>query len=75
VPISAVKITPDGSVVFITTDENAEDGSAVLTSIPVTLGTLSGGKVEITSGLSFDNVIVSDARGLKDGQKVLIKGK
>ncbi len=74
VPISSVKITPDGSVVFIATEENAEKGTATLTSIPVTLGLLSGGKVEITSGLSLNNIIVSDARGLKDGQEVLIKG-
>lgn len=75
IPIAAVKITPDGSVVFITTEEDVEKGSAVLQAIPVTLGTLSGGKVQITSGLSLDNVIVSDARGLKDGQEVLLKGK
>jgi RND family efflux transporter MFP subunit len=70
IPISSVKITPDGAVVFIVTDVE-EDGATTLQSIPVTLGVLSGGKVEITSGLSLDNIIVSDARGLKEGQKVL----
>ncbi|MBX9765070.1 efflux RND transporter periplasmic adaptor subunit [Patescibacteria group bacterium] len=75
VPIASVKITPDGSVVFIATEEDVEKGTAVLESVPVTLGTLSGGKVEITSGLSLNNIIVSDARGLKDGQTVLIKGQ
>jgi RND family efflux transporter MFP subunit len=73
IPISSVKITPDGAVVFIVTDVE-EDGATTLQSIPVTLGVLSGGKVEITSGLSLDNIIVSDARGLKEGQKVLLKG-
>lgn len=73
IPISSVKITPDGAVVFIANDAK-EDGTSTLQSIPVTLGALSGGKVEITSGLSLDNVIVLDARGLKNGQEVFIKG-
>lgn len=74
IPISSVKITPDGAVVFIATDIG-DEGETILESIPVTLGTLTGGKVEITSGLSLDNVIVADARGLKDGQEVFIKGR
>ena len=74
IPISSVKITPDGAVVFIATDIS-EEGETILQSIPVTLGTLTGGKVEITSGLSLDNVIVADARGLKNGQEVFIKGR
>ncbi|MBY0539082.1 efflux RND transporter periplasmic adaptor subunit [Patescibacteria group bacterium] len=74
IPISSVKITPDGAVVFIANDVG-EDGTTTLQSIPVTLGALSGGKVEITSGLSLDNVIVADARGLKNGQEVFIKGR
>lgn len=74
IPISSVKITPDGAVVFIATDIG-EENETILQSIPVTLGTLTGGKVEITSGLSLDNVIVADARGLKNGQEVFIKGR
>lgn len=72
IPISSVKITPDGAVVFLVTDEDTERKTATLSAIPVTLGALSGGKVEITSGLSLDNEIVSDARGLKDAQEVFI---
>lgn len=74
IPISSVKITPDGAVVFIATNTDGE-GKATLESVPVTMGALSGGKVEITSGLSLDNVIVADARGLKDGQEVFTKGR
>lgn len=66
IPISSVKITPDTTVVFIVSEKDT------LTAVPVTLGLLSGGKVEITSGLSLDNRIVFDARGLKEGQEVVV---
>lgn len=72
IPISSVKITPDGAVVFIVIDADSESQTGTLSAVPVTLGALSGGKVEITSGLSLDNSIVLDARGLKDEQEVFI---
>ena len=73
IPISAVKITPDGAVVFIVSKSESDSTSGVLVSVPITVGTLAGEKVEITSGLTLDSVIVEDARGLKDGQSVIIK--
>lgn len=75
IPVASVKITPDGAVIFIVETGGAESNTGTLVSVPVTLGALSGGKVEITSGLSLNNIIVEDARGLKNGQEVLIRGR
>lgn len=74
IPISALKITPDGSVVLIVVPKEDDPTAGTLASLPVTIGALSGGKVEILSGLALDNKIVADARGLKNGQEILIKG-
>lgn len=65
IPLSALKITSEGSFVFIV--ENS-----TLKAVPVTKGQLYGDTVEITEGISKDTRIVTDARGLKDGQKVTI---
>ena len=67
VPLSALKITPDGAAVFTVT----VDGK--LEAVPVIKGQLFGDNIEITSGISKDTRIVTDARGLKNGQVVLIK--
>lgn len=63
IPLSALKITPDGAIVFTVLDEK-------LVPVPVTLGRLRGSMVDIDSGLTLDSVIVEDARGLKDGETV-----
>ena len=73
IPIASVKITPDGAIVFIVVPKADEPEAGTLVSVPVTIGALSGGKVEIISGLALDNTIVADARGLKEGQEVLVK--
>lgn len=67
IPLSALKITPDGAQVF-TLDEGMH-----LVAHPVTLGALRGSSVEITEGLTADMRIVEDARGLKEGQVVVTK--
>ena len=67
VPLSALKITPDGAAVFTVT----VDGK--LEAVPVIKGQLFGDNIEITSGISKDTRIVTDARGLKNGQVLLIK--
>lgn len=65
IPIAAIKITPDGPLVFTLNDANA------LVANPVVLGALRGSTVVVESGITADARIVSDARGLKEGQVVL----
>lgn len=66
VPLSALKITPEGSFVFTLNDENK------LTAVAVEKGQLYGDSIEITSGITKEFRIVTDARGLKEGQEVSI---
>jgi RND family efflux transporter MFP subunit len=65
IPIAAAKITPAGPVVF-----TVEAGTLVPHA--VTFGAIVGGQVTITNGLSADMTIVTDARGLTEGQKVIV---
>ena len=67
IPLSALKITSDGSFVFSVND----DGTLKATKIEQ--GQLLGDNVEILSGITKESRIVTDARGLKDGQRVTIK--
>lgn len=64
IPLSAIKVTPTGSIVFTV------DASSTLVSHEVTLGALLGDKVEIASGIDTDMTIVTDARGLQPGALV-----
>lgn len=66
VPISAVKIEATRTIVF-----TLDDGA--LTAHSVELGPLLGDKVQILSGIERDWYIVTDARGLKEGQAVVAK--
>ncbi|MBY0472659.1 efflux RND transporter periplasmic adaptor subunit [Patescibacteria group bacterium] len=66
IPIVAAKITPSGPIVF------SVSASSTLTQIPITLGTILGDKVIVLSGLTPDMVIVEDARGLSNGQQVIV---
>ena len=65
IPISAVKMEPDRTIVF-----TAPEG--VLVAHEVELGVLFGDRVEIRSGITPEMHIVTDARGLKEGQSVSI---
>ena len=65
IPIAAAKMTPQGPVVFTV-------ASSTLVAHPVTLGDIAGGQVEVTQGLSSDMDIVVDARGLSEGQEVVV---
>jgi RND family efflux transporter MFP subunit len=67
VPLAALKITPEGPLLFTVSDDST------LVANPVSVGTIRGGFIDITSGISPDAAIVSDARGLKEGQVVLVK--
>jgi multidrug efflux pump subunit AcrA (membrane-fusion protein) len=67
VPLSALKITPEGDSVFIVNEQNK------LQAIKVEKGQLFGDNVEILSGITKETRIVTDARGLKADQQVTIK--
>jgi RND family efflux transporter MFP subunit len=69
IPLSALKITPTGSVVFTVS------ASSTLVAHPVKEGTLLGERVVITEGLSPDMMIITDARGHKDGEAVTVVTK
>ena len=66
IPIASAKITPQGPVVFTVT------ASSTLVSHAIVFGPIRGNQVTVTSGLSFDMDIVTDARGLSDGQSVIV---
>lgn len=67
IPISALKIGAENIVVFTV------DAEGKLVAHPVTLGTLRGDRVEISSGLEADMLIVTDARGLQAGEVVEVQ--
>ncbi len=66
VPLATLKLLPSGPIAFTVSEEN------LLVAIPVTLGVITGDSVEIVQGLSETDRIVTDARGLKAGDKVTI---
>jgi RND family efflux transporter MFP subunit len=67
VPLSALKITPEGDYVFMINTESK------LEALPVTKGQLLGESIELLSGVTKETRIVTDARGLKEGQEVVVK--
>jgi len=66
IPIEAVQVTPTGDVVFTVTP------SSTLATVPVTLGTIFGGSVTILSGVTPDMDVVTDTRGLSEGEAVVV---
>lgn len=69
IPLSAIKMTGSGPVVFTVGDDKK------LVAGAVTLGAISGERVVVERGLTNDTVIVVDARGLKEGQEVSVVTK
>ncbi len=67
IPITALKIGSENIVVF------SVDAQSVLVPHVVTLGTLMGERVEIKTGVTPELMIVTDARGLQAGEKVIVK--
>ncbi len=63
-PLSAVKLYADSRVVFTV----GEDGRLVARAVEI--GEVRGDRIEVLSGLTLDLRIVTDARGLAEGQKV-----
>lgn len=66
IPISAIKVESERTAVF-TVD------AGVLVGHVVELGALLGDRVVIAAGLTVDMHIVTDARGLREGDKVEVK--
>jgi HlyD family secretion protein len=69
IPIIATKITPQGAVVFSVENNNQVN---TLMAHPVSLGAIVGDRVVVTSGLTADQIIVTDARGLADKETVSV---
>ncbi|MEX0918199.1 MAG: HlyD family efflux transporter periplasmic adaptor subunit [Candidatus Paceibacterota bacterium] len=66
IPIAAIKVETDRMVVFTVTDEN------ILVAHKVTVGPLLGSEIVIIDGITTDMEIVTDARGLNEGDRVTI---
>lgn len=66
-PLSAIKITPNGSFVFTVSEQGT------LVAHPIVEGALMGEQMLILGGISPDLRIVTDARGLKEGMSVGVK--
>lgn len=66
IPIVAAKITPTGSIVFTVST------TSTLVAHPLTLGTILGDRVTVVSGLTSEVAIVTNARGLAEGQTVIV---
>lgn len=63
-PLASVKLRSDDRIVF-TVDESNK-----LVAVPVEIGEVRGDRIEIRSPLPLDVRIVTDARGLAEGQQV-----
>lgn len=63
IPITALKIEAERTIVFTVVDGK-------LSGKEVKIGKLSGASVQVNEGLTLDDEIVIDVRGLKDGQEV-----
>jgi HlyD family secretion protein len=66
IPIIAAKITPQGPTVFTVS------ASTTLVAVPITLGTILGDRVTVLGGITSDMSIITDARGLSNGQTVVV---
>lgn len=65
-PLAAVKLSANQRVVFTV------DANSTLVAHQVQIGNVQGDRIEITSGATPDMMIVTDARGLSEGQKVKV---
>lgn len=65
-PLASVKLRAEDRIVFTVGEDRK------LVAVPVTTGDVRGDRIEITSALPSDVRIVTDARGLAEGQEVAI---
>jgi multidrug efflux pump subunit AcrA (membrane-fusion protein) len=66
VPLSSLKLTPQGANIFTV------NASSTLVAIPVKEGAILGDQIQVLQGLAGDEIIVVDARGLKEGMTVIV---
>jgi len=66
IPLSALKLTPKGTFVFTMSTTSS------LIAVPVKEGAIMGEEIQILSGLTGNESIVVDARGLKEGTVVSV---
>jgi RND family efflux transporter MFP subunit len=65
-PLTTLKLTPTARVVFSVGEDDR------LVAHPVDIGDVVGDRIEITTQLAADLTIVTDARGLSEGEKVRV---
>jgi multidrug efflux pump subunit AcrA (membrane-fusion protein) len=65
-PLTSVKLLPDSRAVFTV------DGEGRVVAHTVTIGDVVGDRIEVTSGVSPDMRIITDVRGLSEGQRVQV---
>lgn len=74
IPISSLKIKTDEIVVFsVDMSLSKEEGENKLIAHPVSVGSIVGSGIIVISGVTLDMEIVADARGLREGQEVVVK--
>ena len=66
IPLSALKITPTGSIIFTLS------ASSTVEAHQVKEGSLMGDQIVIEEGITPEMLIVTDARGLRDGEAVTL---
>ncbi len=66
IPLSALKLTPQGANIFTVST------TSTLIAIKVKEGAILGDQIQIIEGLTGEESIVVDARGLKEGMEVVI---
>lgn len=66
-PLASIKMTPDGAFVFTVT------ASSTIEAHKIELGAIQGEVIRVEKGITSDMVIVTDARGLKPGETVIVK--
>jgi len=65
-PITSVKLTPEGAEVFTVSTENKLEAHEIV------LGRLEGSRIQVLNGLDRNWYIVEDARGLSEGETILV---
>lgn len=65
-PLSSVKLQGDARIVFTLSEEGR------LSALNVEVGEVRGDRIEVRTPLAADLLIVKDARGLSDGQRVRV---
>lgn len=67
VPVSVIQKTPDGAMLYIADGNRSK-------AVPVTVGRISNGNVEVLSGLSDgDRVITAGFEEMENGQRIIIQ--